>query len=100
MAPTEKKERKYTPPSFIDEEFIKTLSPEKQQYWANRIVGNPGTGPKPKKSEIKPTGDAATYFDNDGNMVVKNRLARRQKEPTDPMFTKATHSLKKARNKK
>tara|TARA_B100001250_G_C19490080_1_gene652683 strand:+ start:315 stop:620 length:306 start_codon:yes stop_codon:yes gene_type:complete len=101
MAPeTQKKERKYVPPSWIDEEFIKTLSPEKQKYWAYRIQGHPGQGPKPKKAEVKPTGKAVTYFDNDGNMVTKNRAARRHKPASDPKYTKATHSLKKKRNKR
>lgn len=99
MAPKEKVERKYTPPSFIDEKIIRNLSPEKRQYWANRILGHPGQGPKPKKSEAKPTDGGITTFDNNGNMVIKNRAARRQRPATDPKYTKATHSLKKARNK-
>lgn len=40
-----------------------------------------------------------TRFDNDGNMVVSNRAARRKKTPSDPAFTKATHSLNLARAK-
>lgn len=92
-----KKERVYTPPSFIDEAFIKKLPRDKQVYWANRIQGIPGQGAKPAKSEIKPTGEARTFFDNEGNMVVKNRLARRTRPITPPYFTKSTHSLKKLR---
>ena len=95
-----KKERKCIPPSFINEAFIKTLSKAKQSYWANRIMGNPGQGPKPKKAEVKPTTGATTYFDNDGNMIMKNRAARRQRPTVAPKYTKANHPIKKARNKK
>lgn len=91
-----KQERKYTPPSFIDENFIKTLSKEKQEYWANRILGRPGQGEKIKPKVVsETTKNAATYLDNDGNMVLKNREVRRQKPPHNPKYTKANHARKK-----
>jgi len=40
-----------------------------------------------------------TTFDNDGNMVIKTRAARRQRPATDPKYTKSTHSLQLARAK-
>ncbi len=95
-----KPQRKYVPPAWIDEDFVKSLSPEKQVYWANRIQGVPGQGAKPPKAEVKPSGDATTYFDNDGNMVTKNRAARRQAPASDPRYTKATHSLEIKRHGK
>lgn len=94
MAPTKQKERKYVPPSWINEEFVKSLPADKQTYWANRIQGHPGQGPKPKKAELKQTGEATTFFDNEGRMFTKNRAARRKRPATDPMYTKSTHSQK------
>lgn len=35
-----------------------------------------------------------TRFDNEGNMVISNRAARRRRPATDPKYTKATHSLR------
>jgi len=99
MVPTTKQkiERKYVPPTFIDEESVKKLSPEKQQYWANRIRGLPGQGPKPKKPGVTLSSDVTTYFDNEGNMVTKNRAARRQRPTTPPYYTKSNHAQKKLR---
>lgn len=92
-----KKERKYTPPAFIDEEFVRSLSPEKRVYWANRIQGHPGQGAKPPKAKVVPSGDAQTSFDNEGRMVTKNRAARRQRPTTPPYYTKSNHAQKKLR---
>lgn len=39
------------------------------------------------------------HFDNDGNVYSRNRAARRNRPPTDNWYTKATHSIKKKRNK-
>lgn len=97
MAPTkQKQERKYVPPAFIDEKLIKTLSPDKQEYWANRILGNPGQGKK-TKSKVTPTDGGVTRFDNEGNMMITNRAARRKKPTTPSHYTKSTHSQKKLR---
>jgi len=93
----QKKEHKYVPPAWMDEKVIKTLSPEKQQYWANRILGKKGQGEPPKPKYTEDHGGATTYSDNEGNMVVKNRAARRRRPITPPYYTKSTHSLKKLR---
>ena len=43
-----------------------------------------------------------TKFDNEGRMIYTNRAARRKRPPTDPKYTKATHSqlLRKLGKKK
>lgn len=40
-----------------------------------------------------------TPLDNQGRIRVFNRAARRRKPPTDNIFTKATHKIKKERLK-
>lgn len=40
-----------------------------------------------------------TKFDNEGNIRIDNRAARRRKPPTDNKFTKANHKIKKERLK-
>lgn len=100
MVPTtEKKEKVPTVPSFIDDAFIATLPKEKQAYWANRKKGQrgmPNIRPQPKVVKVS---DTTIGFDNDGNMIAKSRAVRRRKLPSDPKYTKATHSLKKIRGK-
>lgn len=99
MAPTkEKPKHVYQPPSWIDGKFVRTLSKDKQKYWATRIQGG---APKPKAtSPIKIPEDIVIGFDNSGRMVAKTRALRRQKLPTENKYTKSTHSIKKARKNK
>lgn len=98
MMPTKTKvEHKYVPPSFIKEEIIKELSPEKQQYWANRVLGNNGQGVVAPKAKVFKESGATISFNNAGEMVVHNRASRRQRPATDPQFTKATNWMVKAR---
>lgn len=94
----EKTEHKYIPPSWIDQKIVETLSKEKQQYWANRILGRPGQDNKPKlEGKVIKESEVTISFNNDGEMVVHNRAARRQRPFTPPFYTKSTHSLKKLR---
>lgn len=89
MVPTtEKPKHVYQPPAWIDEEFIKTLSEDKQKYWANRIQGKSGMGEAPKPKVTPNTDGGQISFDNDGNMVVKTRAYRRKKPVRDNQYTK------------
>jgi len=98
--PTKTKvEHKYVPPSFIDKKLIEALSEQKQEYWANRILGNPGQGKKPKLDKVFKASEATISFDNLGNEIVHNRANRRNRPANDPQYTKATQSLKVARAK-
>jgi hypothetical protein len=38
-------------------------------------------------------------FDNEGNLVFKNRVYRRGKPPTNNWYTKKTHAIQKKREK-
>lgn len=55
-----------------------------------------------EEAELLAQRGMTTRFDNDGNMVIKNRAARRKRPASDPKYTKATHSLrlKRANSKK
>jgi hypothetical protein len=100
MGPAKQKVKVPTVPSFISDELVKTLSADKQEYWANRKQGKRGQGDAPKLTkQIKTPDDVTIGFDNNGNMVAKTRAMRRRKPPTENKYTKATHSIKKARNK-
>ena len=99
MPAKEKVERKYVPPTWIDEKFIKTLTEEKQEYWANRILGKTGQGVKIPKPKVFKASEATISFDNNGNEIVHNRANRRNRPANDPKYTKATHSLKLSRAK-
>lgn len=90
MVPTtEKKKRVYVPPSWIDLEFIKTLSKDKQKYWANRIQGNPGQGIIKKQEKVVATPQGiGMSFNNAGEMVIRTREMRRQKPTFDNQYTK------------
>lgn len=84
----EKPKHVYQPPAWIDDEFIKTLSKEKQEYWANRKKGISGMGEAPKPKITANTEGGQISFDNDGNMVVKTREYRRKKPTRDNKYTK------------
>lgn len=96
MGPIKQKEKHiYQPPSWIDKIFIKTLSKEKQQYWADRILGKAGNGAyTPKTTVFKTPDDVQMGFDNNGRMVAKTRRLRRHKMPSDTQYTKK-HTLPK-----
>lgn len=97
MAPTtEKPKHVRKAPDFIDDKFIKTLSKEKQDYWANRKAGkngNPDLTPAPKA--VSAPQDIVMGFDRDGNMIAKTRAVRRHKDPSDPKNTKKYNTRKK-----
>lgn len=65
---------------------------DKDKYWENRKAGKNGTGelPKPKVQETE--NSAERGFDNEGNIIVKNRAYRRRriKLPGDNQFTQKT----------
>lgn len=96
---TEAPKHVYQRPDWIDEEVIKTLSEEKQQYWANRILGNNGQGVKLPEPKVFKESEVEVAFDNQGRMYAKTRAVRRTRPFGDNQYTKATHSLKLARKK-
>ena len=67
---------------------------DKDKYWENRKAGKRGQGELPKAPAPKqsPTDTAERGFDNNGNMIVKNRAYRRRKIrlPGDNRFTQKT----------
>lgn len=99
MAPTQTKKR--TVPDPLDStpllelsERLKNTTPEKREYWLNRLGGKPGTPDlRPKPKVFKVPQDIVMGFDNDGNMVAKTREMRRKKKPYDVKFTKNTWSM-------
>lgn len=90
MAPTkEKPKHVYVAPEWIDQKFVKTLSKEKQAYWANRVLGKVGQGEPKNLTKVFKTPENITIgFDNNGQMVAKTREMRRQKLPADNTKTK------------
>ncbi len=69
---------------------------DKDKYWKNRKEGKRGQGELPKP-QITPTdNEAERSFDNEGNMVIKNRAYRRRRIrlPGDNLFTKSTKTKK------
>lgn len=97
---TEKPEQEIVPPSWIDQELIKTLPEDKQDYWANRTAGWRGQGEKfDPVVATHPNEKVQTSFDNAGNIIVHNRDSRRNRPLKFNIFTKATHSIKKERLK-
>lgn len=98
MASAETKIR--TVPDFLDStplmefvERLKNTTPEKREYWLNRLGGKrgiPDTRPEPKVFMVSPT---TIGFDNDGKMVPKSRYVRRHRKPSDNKNTKNTWSM-------
>lgn len=102
MVPTaEKRKHVRKAPDFIDDKFIATLEKSKQDYWKRRKAGKNGQEDlRPKPKFIKEPQGITMGFDNEGQMVAKTRAMRRQKPATEAKYTKATHSVKKARKNK
>lgn len=72
---------------------------DKETYWKNRKENKRAPDPRSPKLLKTPT-DIAMGFDDEGKMYAKTRAMRRAKKPTLNIYTKATHAIKKARNKK
>lgn len=73
---------------------------DKDKYWENRKAGRNGTYVEPtkvKKVEQDEIPKGATLsFDNDGNMVIKNRAYRRQRVR---LYPKSSQLRKKNKRK-
>lgn len=65
---------------------------DKDKYWENRKAGKRGQGTIPKARVVDTQNDAERGFDNDGNVIIKNRAYRRRKLklPGDNQFTRKT----------
>lgn len=95
----EESEKKQKYPSFIDKQFIKTLSKEKKKYWARRIKGESGQERLEIEAKVFKESGVNTTIDNNGNLTAYNRKARRNRPLKLNIFTKATNSIKKERQK-
>jgi len=96
MGPVEQKTHVRQAPDWIDEKTVKSLPEEKQEYWRRRILGKNGQEKfNPKGKVIKTPEGMTVGFDNDGNMVAKNRALRRRKLPTENKYTKSTKKNRK-----
>lgn len=73
---------------------------DKETYWKNRKENKRGQGELVLSKLVKTPEDITMGFDDDGKMYAKTRAMRRAKKPTLNIYTKATHAIKKARNKK
>lgn len=69
---------------------------DKDKYWENRKENKRGQGEIPKPRVVESTDGAERGFDNEGNIVVKNRAMRRRRIrlPGDNLFTQKTKTKK------
>jgi hypothetical protein len=65
---------------------------DKDKYWENRKAGKRGQGTIPRPKTVDTDNGAERGFDNDGNIIIKNRAYRRRRIrlPGDNQFTQKT----------